>query len=279
MTATESTPPDAPPPRSRAELLDGYLAALELAHEPATQALLEALMSRHLERWPFASLSVRLHEPMPLALPALFERVVERRRGGYCFEQNGLLQEMLDELGFATRLVMARVVYDQDIHPGLTHRMMLVMLAGEALVVDVGFGALGPRRPVPMSGEEIVDGWRRFRVAESRGGEFRLQCLKDGRWFTLYRFELHRYGESDCELGHFYSHRHPAATFVNHLVAARLLPDRVLSLRGREYRETTGSDEVFRSVEGGPALHALLTGPFGLSLTPDEAEKLAKGCG
>ena len=256
------------------ELLPCYLARLNISPAEPDRVLLERVMSGHLAQLPFASVSVRLGEPMPLALPELLDRLVTRSRGGYCFEQNALLQAMLGALGFETRLLLARVIYDQDIHPGLTHRMMLVMLAGEAHVVDVGFGALGPRRPVPMSGEEIVDGWRRFRVAESRGGEFRLQCLKDGRWFTLYRFELHRYGESDCELGHFYSHRHPAATFVNHLVAARLMPDRILSLRGDALAIQTADGESEARVADAQSLHRLLTTEFALALSMDEAMAL-----
>lgn len=256
------------------ELLPCYLARLNISPAEPDRVLLERVMSGHLAQLPFASVSVRLGEPMPLALPELLDRLVTRSRGGYCFEQNALLQAMLGALGFETRLLLARVIYDQDIHPGLTHRMMLVMLAGEAHVVDVGFGALGPRRPVPMSGEEIVDGWRRFRVAESRGGEFRLQCLKDGRWFTLYRFELHRYGESDCELGHFYSHRHPAATFVNHLVAARLMPDRILSLRGDAFAIQTADGESEARVADAQSLHRVLTTEFALALSMDEAMAL-----
>lgn len=53
-----------------------------------------------------------------------------RRRGGYCFEHNGLLCEMLEALGFEVTLYLARVIYNRDIHPGLTHRITLVHLDG-----------------------------------------------------------------------------------------------------------------------------------------------------
>ena len=249
------------------------LAGVRVAATPSA-ALLHRLLQQHLARIPFSSVSVQLGADMPLALPALFERLVSRSRGGYCFEQNALLQAMLEAAGFATCLVLARVIYGQDIHPGLTHRLMLVKLDGVDYVVDVGFGALGPRVPVPLGGEEQADGWRRFRVAEQRAGEFHLQCWQQGAWFSLYRFERHRYGDSDCELGHFYSHRHPSATFVNHLVVARLLPDRILSLRNRDYRVMTAEGEESAVVATVEALLALLTREFGLAVTPAEAALL-----
>ena len=64
-----------------------------------------------------------------------------------------------------------------------------------------------------------------FRVEARAGGEYHMQLWQDGEFFSLYRFELARYGPADCEVGHFYSHRHPHATFVNHLVASRILAD------------------------------------------------------
>ncbi len=160
-----------------------------------------------------------------------------RGRGGYCFEQNGLLFEVLQELGFDARIQLARVIHNQDIHPGLTHRVTLVEIDGR----DVrGRRRLRPARSARApsrcrdAGRRADDG-ARFRVHEARPGEFHMQSIVDGERYSLYRFDLVRYGQSDCELGHFYSHRHPEATFVNNLVASRILDDEVRSLRNREY--------------------------------------------
>ena len=81
-------------------LLPHYLARLGLVAAAPSLTLLEQIVARHLEQFPFASVSVQLGEEMPLALPSLFERLVDRRRGGYCFEQNALLFAMLEAVGF-----------------------------------------------------------------------------------------------------------------------------------------------------------------------------------
>ena len=173
----------------------------------------------------------RLGDELPLDFESLFDRLVVRRRGGYCFEQNGLLYEVLDELGFSPKLYLARVIHNQDSHPGLTHRISMVEHEGERYVVDVGFGSDGPRIPILFSENVTDDGGRIFRIVERHPGEYHMQMWKDGEFYSLYRFELSRYGPADCEVGHFYSHRHPDATFVNHLVASLVLADETRSLR------------------------------------------------
>ena len=87
------------PAPERPQLLVDYLQRLGVMGGAPSHALLERLMQRHLAAFPFASVGVRLGNELPLDLPQLFERLVVRQRGGYCFEQNRLLQEMLDELG------------------------------------------------------------------------------------------------------------------------------------------------------------------------------------
>ena len=219
----------------RSEIVQEYLQTLDLDSRALDFAFLSDLVARHVAAFAFSSLSVQLGDDMPLDFEALYQRIVLQGRGGYCFEQNGFLYEVLEELGFAPKLYLARVIYNQDIHPGLTHRITVVELDGRKYVVDVGFGPDGPRVPVLLSDQETTDSDRIFRVAEPRAGEFHMQILKEDGFFSLYRFELARYGQADCELGHFYSHKHPAAAFVNHLVVSRVLHDEIRSLRDLEY--------------------------------------------
>ncbi len=258
----------------RSEVAAGYLAALGLVPDAPTPAFLGEIVQRHVARFPFTSVGPRLGDQLPLDLSELYQRIVVRRRGGYCFEQNALAFDVLEELGFRVRLYLARVIYDQDIHSGLTHRLTLVEIDGADHVVDVGFGHMGPARAVPMSGAEVRESARVFRVAQPRPGEFHMQCLKDDTFYSLYRFELARYGQADCELGHFYSHRHPKAVFVNHLVASRILSDEIRSLRDREYRVLASAGERVRPVTGATELHSILTSEFDLKVTKAECQRL-----
>ena len=256
------------------DMTDAYLHVLGLKRGQPDLAFLTELTSRHLENFSFSSVGPMLGNDLPLDIEAVYRRIVVKRRGGYCFEQNGLMQAVLEELGFPVTLCLARVIHNQDTHPGLTHRITLVDIGGKQYVADVGFGATGPRFPVGMTGEEVHEDFRVFRVEEGRPGEYHMQILKDGAHFSLYRFERHRYGQSDCEVGHFYSHKHPAANFVNHLVVSRILAAEIRSLRNRDYRVYTASGERIQTVGDGAQLLELLNDCFGIDVDDDEAQRL-----
>ena len=251
-----------------------YLNALDLPALPPTLPYLNDLIRRHIARLPFCSIGPRLGLDLPLDLPALFDRIVQHRRGGYCFEHNGLFFAMLAELGFDVQLLLARVIYNRNVHPGLTHRITLVKVGAERYIADVGFGPMGPRAAVGMSGEPDVREGQSYRVHEAQPSEWHMQLMKDGDWFSLYRFELLRYGEADCELGHFFSHRHPDAAFVNNLVASRILDGEVRSLRNREYRVLRPEGDQARPIEGPQQLHAILLEEFDLTMTEAESHIL-----
>lgn len=258
----------------QSDITDSTLASLGLTRAEPDLALLADITSRYVARFPFASVGVWLGDDLPLDPASLHERIVVRGRGGYCFEHNGLLFTVLEDLGYDVRLRLARVIHNRDVHPGLTHRITQVTVGGDDVIVDVGFGPLGPQLPVPLSGEVSGTPSRPFRVAEPRPGEFHVQCVVDGEFYSLYRFELARYGPSDCDLGHFYSHRHPSAVFVNNLVASRIIGDEVRSLRNGVYA-VTGVDDVADSEVGSAEdLRTVLGEAFGIDVTAAEAASL-----
>ena len=258
----------------RSEMVREYLRALGLHNRELDFAFLGDLVARHVATFAFSSLGCQLGEDLPLDFESLYQRIFIQRRGGYCFEQNGFLYEVLEELGFSPELFLARVIYNQDIHPGLTHRITMVEYEGRRYVLDVGFGPLGPRIPVPMSEIEANDGEKIFCIAERRPGEYHMRVFKEGDFFSLYRFELARYGQADCELGHFYSHRHPNAAFVNHLVVSLSQENETRSLRDLEYQVITKSGTRNRVISDSEKLRRILVGELGIQLTVNESHRL-----
>ena len=258
----------------RSDITDKYLHTLDLQRNQPGLDYLNEITRRHAAQFAFSSVGPMLGDELPLDLESLYRRIVVQRRGGYCFEQNGLLYEILRELGFDANLYLGRVIYNQDIHPGLTHRISLVEIDAKQYIADVGFGPLGPQLPVCMSGKESRESFRTFRIAENNPGEFHMQTLVDGAFFTLYKFELTRYGMADCEVGHFYSHKHPRATFVNHLVVSRIMDNEVRSLRNREYWLIGPSGKQKHGIGDGAQLREILDTMFGISINATEANRL-----
>lgn len=258
----------------RSEITDEYRQALDFAGSKPDLAFLREITRRHTAKFAFSSVGPMLGDDLPLDIESLYRRIVVNRRGGYCFEQNGFLFEMLQELGFEVRLYLGRVIYNQDIHPGLTHRITLVKIDGDRYIADVGFGPLGPQHPVSMSGESSHESFRVFRIKERHPGEFHMQTLKDGEYYSLYKFELAHYGPADCEVGHFYSHKHPGATFVNHLVVSKIMDNEVRSLRNHEFRIITGVGEQKHSITDGAHLKLVLETHFDISVSETEGKRL-----
>jgi N-hydroxyarylamine O-acetyltransferase len=261
----------------RAELADAYLRALGLDREEPSADYLERITMRHVDRIPFSSIGPRLGDALPLDLESLHDRLIVRRRGGYCFEQNRFAHEMLDELGFDVRRYLARVVYGGDPAPPLTHRVTIADIAGEQFVVDVGFGGIGPLAPIPLRGPAPEPTWRAFRVTWPTPTRFQVEAERHGAFIPLYTVDLVDYTEADCELGHFYSHRHPEALFVNHLVVMRTAVGEVRSLSDRSYRVLRPSGDVREDIASSERLHEVLTQEFDLSVTPEEARRLFAG--
>ena len=134
-------------------------------------------MAGQLQNIPFEDLDVfHGHQEPALETNALFEKIITNRRGGYCFELNGLFARLLQALGFTCRSLMARVVWN---YPHLTppsHQVNIVTLDGQDYFCDVGFGGPIPYCPLPISLEQE-------QVCKVTGRNY---CfIKEGDWYTI----------------------------------------------------------------------------------------------
>ena len=107
-----------------------------------TLGVLNAITLAHTSAIPFENLDVLLGRPIALDPASLVDKLVRRRRGGYCFEQNGLLLIVLEALGFQAVPISARVRWQRprDFTPPRTHLFLRVELDGESWLADVGIG-------------------------------------------------------------------------------------------------------------------------------------------
>lgn len=258
----------------RRDIVQAYLQILDMQDRELDFAFLNDILTRHVATFAFSSVGCQLGDDLPLKFKSLYQRIVMDRRGGYCFEHNGFLFEVLEELGFSPTLYLARVIHNKDIYPGLTHRITMIEYDGQQYVLDAGFGLQGPRKPVSMSGAEQHDSLNTFRIFEKRTGEYHMQILKDGAFYSLYRFELVLYGEADCELGHFFSHRHPDANFVNHLVISLLLESETRALVDLKYSVTTASGNHRQDVVDSEQLKQIIVDELGVHISADESRQL-----
>jgi N-hydroxyarylamine O-acetyltransferase len=167
------------------------------------------LQLAHLLAIPFENFSVIWREPIVLDEERLVEKVVHRRRGGYCYELNGAFAWLLSQLGFQVTRISARVYNGstREFGPEFDHMALIVHLDRDYLV-DVGFGD-SARQPIPLpAGEaEDVSGRYRVRPAEDGGEILWLQQQGEDGWQTQFAFTtMPRQLAEYAEMCHYHSH-------------------------------------------------------------------------
>jgi N-hydroxyarylamine O-acetyltransferase len=215
--------------------LDAYLARTGLAAPlaPSADALTE-FQQAHVGSIPFENLDILLGRPILLDLESLQAKLVRGRRGGYCFEQNTLFQAVLEKIGFEVTPLAARVRIGATAVRARTHMLLLVDLPEGPFTADVGFGADGPVRALPL--EEGREHWlgpmgHRFRREDDL---WVLEGNTDEAWVDLYAFGLEPQYPIDFEMANHFTSTHPRSGFRNRLTAQRLWPERRVILRDRE---------------------------------------------
>jgi N-hydroxyarylamine O-acetyltransferase len=230
-------------------------------------AFVKSLQKTHVARYSFNNLAVVLGEHISLDLDDISKKIVERGLGGYCFEHNKLTFELLKSLGYDVKLVMARVLNNQDKDAPRTHRVTLLTLDGVVYLVDTGFGGYGPIAPLVLLGnldQKVGDDV--YRIAERENGEFDLQIIQDSKHFTLYRFDLAVYTEADCAMGNFYSYQFPEASFVNNLIISLKNQDRTVYLKNHTLTVKHREDIQTRTLTSSAELYQILTDVFEFDL-------------
>jgi N-hydroxyarylamine O-acetyltransferase len=171
--------------------LDAYLAHLGVRAERPSRAFLTRLHRRHLQRVPFENLDIRWGIPIPLGVGPAWSKVVERRRGGFCYELNALFGWALAHLGFDVALLSGRVWHklSRSWGPEYDHLALWVRAEGEDLLADVGFGD-SFRTPLPLPSGTTSDVSGASRLIP-HGGEVQLEhAATADHWRPVYRLAL-----------------------------------------------------------------------------------------
>jgi N-hydroxyarylamine O-acetyltransferase len=194
---------------------------------------LRTLHERHTQTIPFENLSPLMRVPVRLDAPALQQKLIAERRGGYCFEQNLLFSHVLRGIGFEVAWLAARVLANTptDGPAARTHMLLLVSVGHQPCIADVGFGGLTLTGPLRLEVDvEQSTPHEPFRLV-AQDDELVMQAWFGGIWNSLYRFGLQEQLLADYEVTNWYLSNHPDSKFVTNLIAARPDPDRRYALR------------------------------------------------
>lgn len=205
---------------------------------------LRRLHVAHLFNVPFENLSIHASEPIVLEAEALFRKIVERRRGGFCYEANGLFAALLRELGFAVTMLSAEVARGGGkFSPAFDHMALMITLE-ERWLADVGFGDSFLE---PLLLDETSDqrqGDQSFKIVSE--GEYRVLLRRTAEeWQQVYRFTLEPHEFVDYEAMCRFHQTSPQSHFTQNRICSRATPEGRITLSGMRFIVTSkeGRDE------------------------------------
>ena len=209
---------------------------------PSAEMLCE-LQRAHLLAVPFENLSIHANQPIVLADDALFAKIVERRRGGFCYECNGLFAALLRGLGFEVTMLAAEVANDAGVFgPPFDHMTLMVSLE-QRWLVDVGFGDSfleplqldepGEQRPGSCSYQFVTDG-PLFTL---------MQKIDGGEWKAQYRFTLEPHKYDDYAEMCRYHQTSPQSHFTRARICSLATAEGRLTLSEMRLIETASNNE------------------------------------
>ncbi len=223
---------------------------------------LQDLQRSHLQSVPFESLSIHLAERISLAEDALFDKIVARRRGGFCYELNGLFAELLTALGYEVTRLAASVYTGQSVGPPLDHLALRVAADGERWLVDVGFGAFAQH---PL----------RFDVRGDQAdpaGTYRIEQLDNGdvvvseNGAPTYLLEPRPRQLAEFTPTCWWQQTSPESHFTIAPICSILTEDGRVTVRGRTLIETTSELRSERDVDDDAELLTIYRDRFGIEL-------------
>ena len=247
----------------------------------ATLAVLRELHRLHPLAIPFENLDPLAGRAVSLELPAIVRKLLEHRRGGYCFEQNKLFAHVLMQLGFRVTPLIARVLWgrEADAVSARTHMLLRVEIDDTQWLADIGFGSVSLTAPLRLeAGMPQRTPLEVFRLADASHGAFDLEVQAGDSWAKIYRFDLQRVEWIDYEVANWYTSTWPQSHFVNSLIVCRALPQGRLALLNDRLTERAPDGRTVReAVIGNAAEFAACLGErFGLAVDEIDIPPLFK---
>lgn len=218
---------------------------------------LSTLQNQHMLSIPFENLDVMNNVPIPLDIEVFFNKIIKNKRGGFCYELNGLFHWLLKELGYSNYLIGCTIHRGNDEWAMFESHASQIVVLDQPYLVDVGFGD-SARVPLPLTGEEKKDISGEFRVIELEDGYYHKQKKVDGQWTTKYRFLNKEKKLEDFSKANHYVQTSPDSHFTQRRLITIATPNgrRTLAKNkltitkdGKKYKEEVSDNQIKQLLE------------------------------
>ena len=240
-----------------------------------TAQTLAVLHRAHVASIAFENLDIVLGRGIAVDLDSVQAKLVERGRGGYCYEHGVLFAAALERLGFGVERMLARIGGEDVERPrAKTHMALRVQAGGAPWLADVGFGS-GLLLPMPfdVAGPHAQGGWT-FELAATGAGSWAVRELRRGEWVTHYGFGEQRLHAADVVMANHFTATFERSPFVGKLVVARRDEDALQRLVGRTFTLERPDGSAEEREVADDELADMLRGVFAIPLDEDEVRRL-----
>jgi N-hydroxyarylamine O-acetyltransferase len=275
--------------------LNAYFARVKVAHQTRihapSAALLCELHYHHMLYIPFENLDIPLKQPITINVNTLYDKIVKRGRGGFCYELNTLFGAMLEQLGYRVRYIAAQVWSSKGYGLPRCHMALLVDTGVMTWLVDVGFGdsfveplrfvpnAVQPVRgkkyriiPDPESGDGGNESWLMQTIENKHPENNQLQ--ENEPWVTEYRFETTPLHPADFVEMCDWTQTSPDSVFTNSYICSRAVPDGRISIANNRMIRTVKNEKFETPIKDAATLQLAFIDQFGIHFSLSDTTRL-----
>ena len=217
---------------------------------------------------PYENMDIINGVPLPTEKDGLFDKIVTRKRGGYCFELNAFLEFMLSEFGFCARSCLARFLRGEKEVPLRRHRIVIVSLSDKRYFCDIGIGQIAPRFPLLLEENTIQEQCGEvYKFVRNSELGWVLWELHDGKWRKFISFTEEKQYEVDFIPHNFYCEKHPDSPFHKAPIIAIKTHDGRKTINNRDFKIFSGEELIYIETDiSDSRFFEILSKEFGINL-------------
>lgn len=236
----------------------------------ATYENLELILKKASEMIPFENLDVHLGYGIDLTKERIENKILDKKRGGYCYEVNGILSYALEELGFDVSYMGARTIFGYNELRPITHMVLKVKIENSCYLCDLGFTGMNSIKPLLIHDNENNGSFRLLK--DSEVGNILQVNREEGSWESLYSFTTDELRLIDFELANYYNSNSEKSICTRKVICSINNENGSTRLVDNELKVRNGKLDSDTIVKSKSELYDLLNDLFCITLTAKEAE-------
>jgi N-hydroxyarylamine O-acetyltransferase len=233
-----------------------------------TVDLLNSIQYAHVTHIPYENLDILHNVPLNLDSDALFDKIVNRKRGGYCFELNCLYNWLLKELGYTTVSYFARYLRDEPAIPMRRHRIIAAHsdYTDGVYICDAGIGDRAPRHVLKLEENTVQSQFgEKYRFAKDNFFGWLLKDYHKGSWAPFYAFTTELQLDIDYVMPSYYCEKSPDSVFNKTNIISLKTNDGRKTIADKSFRIFKNNEVVETKIESDDMLREILQTHFGIT--------------